>query len=156
VQGSISARDEHFIARCIELAEANLEIGELPFGSLITLGDEVITEAASCVRARWDNTAHAELTALRAAQRTLQRNDFSSYTIYSNFEPCAMCAFVIRELKFGRVVFALPSPNMGGYTRWDILQDTGLSDYCGRPPEVTAGILAERARVSFHGLRVTW
>ncbi len=93
---------------------------------------------------------------MRTAQRLLQRFDFSQYTTYSNFEPCAMCSFSIRELKFKRVVFALPSPNMGGYTRWDILQDAGLSAYCGPLPEVLSGILAERARISFAGLRVAW
>lgn len=154
--GRPDAADERFILRCIELAENNRAAGELPFGSVITLGDEVIAEAASAVRASWDNTAHAEVLAMRTAQRTLRRSDFAGYSIYSNFEPCAMCSFVIRELKFSRVVFALLSPRMGGFTRWDVLQDAGLSDYCGPAPEIVSGILQDRAGTTFSGVRVSW
>ncbi len=34
-------------------------------------------------------------------------------TLYSNVEPCAMCAFPIRETRISRVVFAISSPMMG-------------------------------------------
>jgi tRNA(adenine34) deaminase len=143
-------RDEQFIIRCIELAEANLDKGELPFGSVIAHGEQVVAEGASCVRGAADITAHAEITAMRAAQRKLHTTaNFLDFTIYSNFEPCAMCSFAIRELKFGRVVFALSSPAMGGYTKWQILQDGDLSAHFGAPPEVITGILADRARRSF-------
>ena len=51
-----------------------------------------------------------------------------------------------------RVMFALPSPAMGGYSRWAILQDDGLAPLgapFAAPPDVVAGILADRATALF-------
>ena len=55
-----------------------------------------------------------------------------------------MCSFMIRELKFKKVVFSMYSPIMGGYSKWHILQDKQLEilvDYFGIPPEVVGGLL---------------
>jgi len=46
---------------------------------------------------------------------------------------------MIREYKISRVVFALPSLYMGGYSKWKILQDTDLTKFnlfFGKPPKV--------------------
>ncbi len=145
-------RHERLIGRCLELAEVALAAEELPFGSVIARDDLIVAEGHSAVRATRDVTAHAEVTAMRTAQQTLRTSDLSGYTIYSSFEPCAMCAFIIRELRLSRVVFALASPAMGGYSRWPILQDEGLTRHgspFAAPPDVVTGILADRAAAIF-------
>lgn len=89
---------------------------------------------------------------MQAAQKIRKTHDFSDCTIYSNFEPCPMCSFMMRELKFGAVVFALTSKDMGGYSRWPILQDNVISNYTpefGPPPKVLVGILQEKAKKQF-------
>jgi hypothetical protein len=35
---------------------------------------------------------------------------------------------MICELKISRVVFAVKSPDMGGFTRWDILNDSNAEE----------------------------
>ena len=50
------------------------------------------------------------------------------------------------------VVFALRTPHMGGYSRWDILQDQGLARYTpvfSSPPNVITGILEKEAAEQF-------
>ncbi len=104
-----------------------------------------------------DITQHAEQLVIRKAQKKFPDFDLSQCTLYTNCEPCPMCAFVMRELKFKRVVFAVPSPWMGGFSRWDILQDKDLERFgfvFGKAPEVLGGILKGEALKVFR--RAGW
>ena len=63
-----------------------------------------------------------------------------------------MCSFMIREFKIKRVVFALSSPFMGGYSKWNVLEDTELSQFkpfFGEPPEVLPNVLEGEAKKVF-------
>ncbi len=63
-----------------------------------------------------------------------------------------MCSFMMRELKFKKVVFAMESPDMGGFSRWNILQDEGLVKFYpifSSPPDVVGGVLREEAEEVF-------
>jgi len=147
---------EPFVRRCIELAQQALDAGDHPFGSVIVRDNEIVVEGRNRVNAG-DVTAHAEVEAMRRAQHQLATTDPSDCVIYSNCEPCPMCSFMIRELTFKEVVFALPSPDMGGYSRWNILQDEGLVKYApafATPPTVTTGILEQEAADQFE--RAGW
>lgn len=142
---------EPFVRRCIELAQEALDAGDHPFGSVIVRDGEVVVEGRNRVNAG-DVTNHAEVEAMRNAQRQLNTSDLSAYTIYSNCEPCPMCSFMIRELKLKEVVFALSSPDMGGHSRWPILQDAGLAKYAppfAAAPTVVTGVLEDEAKAQF-------
>jgi hypothetical protein len=74
-------------------------------------------------------TQHAELLAISKAQQMLGCNDPSGGAIYSNVEPCVMCAFPMRETRIARVVFAIASPMMGGHSKWNATpRDDAISD----------------------------
>ncbi len=140
-----------FIKRCIELSEEALESGDNPFGSLIVKKDDILVEERNKIK-DFDVTGHAEIMAMRKAQKLLKTDDLSEYTLYSNCEPCPMCAFMIRELKFKRVVFSLKSPCMGGYSKWNILEDEELLKFkpiFSTPPEIISGIMKKEAEEVF-------
>ena len=142
---------ELFMKRCLTLAQQALQAGDHPFGSVIVKDGKIIAEARNRITAN-DVTNHAEIQAMRKAQNILKTSNLSDCTIYSNCEPCPMCAFMIRELKFKEVVFALLSPDMGGYSRWNILGDVGLMKYeavFSTPPNVIIGILENEALEQF-------
>jgi tRNA(adenine34) deaminase len=152
VATGLDERDRTMMQRCIDLSALAVEQGELPFACVICRDGGIVAETANRVVRDGDVTRHAELVAIAAAQRALGRKDLSDCTLYSNVEPCPMCAFPIRETRIGRVVFAISSPMMGGYSKWDVLRDTEISDVMpevfGDVPEVTAGLLyAEAAAV---------
>lgn len=133
--------------RCIELAQQSLEKGDAPFGSLVARGDELIAEGINDSVRRVSE--HAEIIALNAAHQSLGRSDLSDCTLYTSCEPCPMCSFMIREYKIGRVVFALHSPFMGGYTKWKILQDQGLEKFppfFRTVPEIVPGFMEEESK----------
>ncbi len=139
-----------YIKRAVKLSEEALKEGDNPFGAVIADKEGVLTEAKN--KTTGDVTGHAEIIAMKKAQKILNTNDLSNYTIYSSCEPCPMCAFMIRELKFKRVVFSLASPFMGGYSKWNILEDEELMKFepvFSDPPEIIFGILKEEASEVF-------
>ena len=130
--------DKHFMQRCIELSKLSLDQGDAPFGSLITRDNELIAEGINAANTKVSE--HAEITALHNAHQVIGSPDLSGCTLYTSCEPCPMCSFMIREYKISRVVFALPSLYMGGYSKWKILQDTDLTKFnlfFGKPPAVS-------------------
>lgn len=118
--------DREFMKKCIKLSKKSLDFGELPFASLIVKDNQIIAQSGNKVQKAKDVTRHAEIVVMQKAQKILNTADLSECVIYSSTEPCPMCAFMIRELKFKKVVFGVISPIMGGYSRFKILQDTQL------------------------------
>ena len=141
--------DVAMMNRCLELARTATLSGEFPFAALITRNGEVIVETINRVARDADITRHAELLAVSEAQKLLGRGNLKSCTLYTIIEPCPMCSFAIREARIDRVVFALESPLMGGFSRWDVLGDDGLSSHMPEvfapPPKVLAGLLGKEA-----------
>jgi tRNA(adenine34) deaminase len=139
-----SVFDSQMMRRCVELSAAAVRQRELPFACVICRDGEIVAETINRVAQDGDVTRHAEILAISAAQRILGRSDLSDCTIYSNVEPCPMCAFPIRETRIGRVVYAISSPMMGGLSKWDVLGDNEISNVMpevfGDAPEVAAGL----------------
>ena len=141
--------DEQVMARCLDLARAAAERGNEPYGSAVVLDGEIVGEGGNSVTTDVDSTAHAEIVAIRRAEKKLGRVDLSGTTIYASGEPCWTCSAAIRGARISRVVIAAPSlwPT-GGYTsQFPILTVQVLE---GRPPpEVVMGVLRERADALF-------
>jgi tRNA(adenine34) deaminase len=150
MQISCDATDKAMMARCIELARIAVSKGEYPFGTVIALDGKIVAEGINSTNRDGDVTRHAEIIALSHAQKTAGRERLRRYTLYSNIEPCAMCAYCIREAWVSKVVYALGSPVMGGLSKWNVLRDDGLSDRIpeifGAVPEVVSGVLLHEAR----------
>lgn len=140
--------DSKYILRCIELAEQAGNRGDFPFGSLVVLDDRVVSEGYNEAFTKKEVYAHAELLALVDAQKKLSKEELSRCTLYSSVEPCAMCSFAIQELNIKRVVFGLRSPIMGGFTKWQILQDEEINktfpNTFGRTPEIVPDVLKDK------------
>ncbi|HVE57987.1 MAG TPA: nucleoside deaminase [Pyrinomonadaceae bacterium] len=133
--------DEDFMSRCLELGRAALAVGDAPVGTLIVIGGKIIAEGIEAVRAKNDPTAHAEIEAVRLACKKLNKLNLSGSTLYTNVEPCVMCAFAIRQTGIREVVFGLSNSDVGGATsKFPVLTD---SDFPAKhdPPEIRAGVL---------------
>jgi tRNA(adenine34) deaminase len=145
----VEETDRAMMQRCIGLSKATRAQGELPFACVICQGDTIIAEATNRVKRDADVIRHAELVAMSAAQQVLGTRRLRNCTLYTNVEPCAMCAFAIRETGIGRVVFSIKSPVMGGYSRWNVLEDEGFRriapEYYSKAPQVVAGLMRREA-----------
>lgn len=147
--GQQSELDILMMRRCIDLSAEAIKKGEFPFAAVIARRGEVVVEAVNEVARANDVTRHAELVAVSRAQQVLGHKDLSDCTLYTTVEPCPMCSFPMRETRIGRVVFAIGSPIMGGYSRWNVLRDPDISrampEAFGPVPEVITGLLRKEA-----------
>jgi tRNA(adenine34) deaminase len=149
--------DVKMMQRCIELSRDAATLGEMPFAAVICKDGVIVAEATNRVSRDADLTRHAELLAVSQAQKALGSSNLEDCTIYSNVEPCAMCSFPIRESRIKKVVFAIRSPLMGGFSKFKVLHDGEMSDvmpeFFGEVPEVTGGLLVDEAESVWRSFR---
>lgn len=126
--------------RALDLARRAEQDGEVPVGALVVLENEIIGEGWNHPIGGADPTAHAEITALRAAASTLGNYRLTGATLYVTLEPCPMCAGAIVLARVGRVVFGAADPLAGaGGTVFDLLRSPRLNHRA----EVQGGVLGE-------------
>ena len=98
--------NEELMRRAILLAEQSVAEGGGPFGAVIARDGELIAEASNHVVPHCDPTAHAEVSAIRAAAKKLSTFDLSGCEIFSSCEPCPMCLSAlywagVKEIYYG-------------------------------------------------------
>lgn len=86
-----SDEDARFMELAIRLSEENIEAGGGPFGAVIVRDGKIVATGVNRVVPDNDPTAHAEVSAIRAACNTLGTFKLDGCTIYSSCEPCPMC-----------------------------------------------------------------
>ena len=94
-------RHIHFIRESIKIAQRALANGRHPFGCILVDQDGQILFTQGNI----DTLNHAEATLCRTAWSNLSPSDLWKCTLYTNFEPCAMCAGSIYWANIGTVVY---------------------------------------------------
>ena len=134
---------EPFMRRCLELAVMARDRGNTPVGSAVVLDGAVIGEGIEALPAGTSIAGHAELLACQAALDASGRKGLTGAALYTTAEPCFMCAYAIRQLRIGLVVYGAQTPLIGAVTSaHPILTDPALDGW--RPaPAVIGGVLRE-------------
>ena len=101
-----TAQDQYFLTRVLALAQQSRDAGHHPFAAMIVSHNGAIISQAMNASSQ-DRTAHAEMNALRLASSRPEPVELATATLYSNVEPCAMCAGGIYWCGVGRVVYAM-------------------------------------------------
>ena len=140
--------------RALDLAAAAADAGEVPVGAVITLGGEIIGEAANAMRGQLDPTAHAEMVAIREAAARLGSPRLDGCELWVTLEPCAMCAAAISLARISKLNFAAEDPKGGGVLHGARIYAQAS---CHHRPEVIAGMgeaeAAEQLRSFFAARR---
>ncbi len=89
----------------IRLAEENVRNGGGPFGAVIAKDGEIVATGVNRVTPDCDPTAHAEVSAIRAAARKTGSFDLSGCEIFSSCEPCPMCLGAIYWAHLDRLYY---------------------------------------------------
>ena len=100
-----SKQDEKYMQQAIDLSIENVAAGGGPFGAVIVRDGEVIATGTNRVTASCDPTAHAEVSAIRAACAKLGDFKLSDCTIYTSCEPCPMCLSAIYWAGIERIFY---------------------------------------------------
>jgi tRNA(adenine34) deaminase len=131
--------DRAMLRRALELAERAKDIGEVPVGAVLAIGDDIIATAHNERELARDPTAHAEMIALRTGAAVLERWRLSDTTMYVTLEPCAMCAGALVNARVTRLVYGAEDPKAGAVrSLFKIADDPRLNHRI----EVTSGVLA--------------
>lgn len=113
---SLTTTDAEYLRMAIHLSRHALEDeGKTPFGAILVLGGEVVSEGTSSVIELIDPTAHAEVMALRNAARKLQRHLLPDSVLYSSSEPCPTCLTACYWAQVSRLVFGATSHDVEKY-----------------------------------------
>lgn len=137
-----------YMEKCFELARKAAEEGESAVGSIIVKDGRIIGEGHEKSRQLKDITRHAEIVAILHALGNT--SDLSGATLYSNVEPCILCAYAIRHHRIAEVVFARYAGELGStHPPFNVLTATNFKSW-GHPPKVVvipgpqaAGVIPE-------------
>lgn len=98
--------EQTYLREAIALAQANIAKGGRPFGALVVRDGAVIATGVNEIHASHDPTAHAEMSALRAASRALGTPDLGGCAVYASGHPCPMCMAAMRLAGVATVAYA--------------------------------------------------
>lgn len=88
-------------------------LGEVPVGAVLVRDGELIATGFNRPIGQHDPSAHAEITALRAAAQSLANYRLPGCTLYVTLEPCVMCAGAMMHARLARVVYGAADPKTG-------------------------------------------
>ena len=137
---SLSREDIKYMKAALKQAEKALALGEVPIGAVIVENGRIIGRGYN--RRNTDHTtlAHAEITAIRKANRKVGDWRLEGCTLYVTLEPCQMCAGALVQSRIDRVVIGAPSYKSGcAGTLLDILQNNEFNHQI----EVETGLMQE-------------
>jgi tRNA(Arg) A34 adenosine deaminase TadA len=98
---------EHFMREAIKEAERGMRNDRGgPFGCVVVRRGVVIARGINCVTSTNDPTAHAEITAIREACRTLHTFSLAECELYTSCEPCPMCLAAIYWARIPKLYYA--------------------------------------------------
>ncbi len=100
--------------RCIELGLIAKNNGESPVGSILLHKGTIISEGIETVNSVNDVTGHAELLAIKDANKKGHSDILHETIMYTTHEPCWMCSYAIRTYNIAKVVYAIAMPSIGG------------------------------------------
>lgn len=136
--------DKIFMKLALDEARQAFNENEVPIGAVI-IDDSGILVCGEHNRIEQlnDATAHAEILALRAASRKLQRRRLTDCTLYSTVEPCAMCAGALILCRVKRLVYGVTDSKFGAAeSLFNVTDNPALNHRL----QVTAGVLEDECR----------
>jgi tRNA(adenine34) deaminase len=116
------------------------QVGEVPVGAVVVIGDEIIARGINRTISDSDPSAHAEVVAIRAAAQKLGNHRLTGATLYATLEPCTMCMGAIVQARIERLVFGAYDSKAGAAGSAIDLTDSPAFNHRF---EVNGGVLAD-------------
>lgn len=132
----------------IREAEKARAADEVPIGAVIVFQDEIIAAGYNLRETSQETLSHAELVAIREANKQIGSWRLEDCTLYVTLEPCPMCAGAIMQSRIKRVVYGAPDPKAGCCgTLMNLLDDERFNHQV----EWTSGVLEEECAELLRG-----
>jgi tRNA(adenine34) deaminase len=98
----------------IEMAKKSA--GDIPVGAVIVKDGEIISKAFNTREKDNDITSHAEILAIRQAEKILGNWRLDGCELYVTLEPCPMCGWAIIQARIKTVYFGSYDTNYGAFS----------------------------------------
>lgn len=135
--------DERFMREALKQARKAYALDETPIGCVIVLDGRIIARGYNRRNTDRSALAHAELAAIRKADRKTGDWRLEECTLYVTLEPCQMCAGAIVQSRVKRVVIGAMNPKAGcAGSVLNLLQ----MDAFNHQADVATGVLEEECR----------
>ncbi len=103
----------NYMQFAIEEAKKAYSLNEVPIGAVIVHNGKIIGKGFNLVEMRKSSLYHAELIAIKKAQKYLKDWRLYECTLYVTVEPCLMCTGAIINSRIKKVIFALTEEKFG-------------------------------------------
>lgn len=134
---------EFYMQEALKEAKKAYELGEVPIGAVVVYQGDIIGRGHNLRETTLDATTHAEMQAIKDANRTLKNWRLEECQLYVTLEPCPMCSGAIILSRLQKVVFGAHDPKGGTCgTFMNLVQDDRFNHQC----ELESGVLAEESR----------
>lgn len=121
-------------------AEEAASIGEVPVGAVVVRNGEIIAKAYNRVETDQNSSGHAEMLAIREAERVLQSKWLTGCELYVTLEPCSMCGGAMVLARLDKLYIGAMDPKNGACgSVFNVVQEARLNHRM----EVETGILGE-------------
>lgn len=106
-------QDEKYMREALKQAKKAYNLGEVPIGCVIVHQDKIIGRGYNRRNTDRNTLAHAEITAINKASKTLKDWRLEECTLYVTLEPCQMCAGAIVQARVTETVIGAMNPKAG-------------------------------------------
>jgi len=121
---------------------------EVPIGTCVVVGEELLAVAGNRTRTDCDPTAHAEIVALREAARQFGNYRLDGAVVYSTIEPSAMCAGALIQARVRLLVYGATDEKAGAVESHFHIFDANQLNH---RVEVIKGVLESECRELMQG-----
>lgn len=106
-------KDIRYMKAALAQAKKAYKLGEVPIGCVIVYEDRIIGRGYN--RRNTDRTplAHAEITAIKKAVKTIKDWRLEECKLYVTLEPCQMCSGAIVQARIPEVIMGAENPKAG-------------------------------------------
>lgn len=133
-------QDEIFMKEALKEAAKARKKDEVPIGAIIVHNNKIIAKGHNLRETKNDALGHAEIIAIRKANKKLKSWRLVDCTIYVTVEPCSMCAGAILQSRIGRIVYGTEDIKGGALgSSYNLFEQKNINHI----PKIESGVLKE-------------
>ena len=133
-------QDEIFMKEALKEAAKARKKDEVPIGAIIVHNNKIIAKGHNLRETKHDALGHAEIIAIRKANKKLKSWRLVDCTIYVTVEPCSMCAGAILQSRIDRIVYGTEDIKGGALgSSYNLFEQKNINHI----PEIESGGLKE-------------
>ena len=134
---------EEYMSIALELAKEAADNGDVPVGCVIVSPEgEIIGRGRNRREQNCDATAHAEVEAIREANKALGTWRLHGCSMYVTLEPCPMCAGAIINSRIAKLFYGSREENSGSCGSVINL----FMERYGHSPQIVGGIMDDECK----------